>query len=165
MRKINVTLRWLKQNCTMNFRVCTTIPAITKESVMNGFTSRLFLRLAPPFPKLTLLRFDGSKKGDEIHLQLDFLLSKTVWVSLITESGTTKDTLYFIDEGKTVPPPIKKWTHKHIVRQLDTSVEIEDNLTYSSGNRLLDLLLFPPIYFLMVYRKPIYRAYFGNTIG
>lgn len=144
----------------MNFIVKTTVGPSTKETVLAGFTSNLFTSLAPPFPKLTLLRYDGCEKGSEVHLQLDFLFYKKNWISIITENGVTETELYFVDEGSVFPAPIKKWKHRHIIRQLNTTVEIEDNVTYSCRNRVLDILVFLPFYFLFLYRNPIYKNYF-----
>jgi ligand-binding SRPBCC domain-containing protein len=148
----------------MNFIIKTAVGSTTKEAVMAGFTSDLFLKLAPPFPKLKLLRYDGCEKGHEVHLQMDFLLYKRNWISVITENGVTETEFYFVDEGTLVPAPIKNWKHKHIIRQLGNSVEIEDNVTYSCGNMIIDKLIFLPIFFLFLYRKPIYKNYFHPKI-
>ncbi len=144
----------------MHFIVKTNIGSNTKEAVMAGFTSELFTSLAPPFPKLKLLRYDGCEKGNEVHLELDFFLYKRKWISVITENKFSSSELFFIDEGKLFPFPIKKWKHKHIIRQLGNSVEIEDNVTYSCGFLLLDLIVYLPFYLLFLYRKPIYLKYF-----
>lgn len=146
---------------SVNFIIKTTVGPTTKESVMADFTNSLFLKLAPPFPKLKLLRYDGCEKGHEVHLQLDFLFYKKNWISIITESGITETELYFIDEGTLVPTPIKTWKHKHIVRQSGDLVEIEDNVTYSCGSWVFDKLVYIPFYILFLYRKPIYRKFFN----
>ena len=38
--------------------------------VMAGFTRALFVALAPPVPKLVLHRFDGSRTGDVVEIEL-----------------------------------------------------------------------------------------------
>ncbi len=146
----------------MNFIIKTIVESTTKEWVIAGFTSTLFLKLAPPFPRLEIVRFDGSEKGNEIHLQMDFIILKQRWVSVIIENGKTDTELYFVDEGTTLPSPLKTWKHRHVIRQINSSVEIEDNVTYSSGNKLIDYLLFPFLYALLFYRKPIYKDYFRS---
>ncbi len=73
----------------MNFILQTKVQNTTKEAVLNGFTKDFFLKLAPPFPRLTLLRFDGSEKGNEIHLELNMFVMKKKWISLVTENGSS----------------------------------------------------------------------------
>ena len=83
-------------------------------AVLAGFTRELFLALAPPFPKLKLLRFDGCRRGDRVELELDTLVQKLAWTSLIVADGVEADgTHYFTDEGQTLPPPLRYWQHRH----------------------------------------------------
>jgi ligand-binding SRPBCC domain-containing protein len=144
----------------MNIRIVTNIGKNKKENVFAGFNRKLFLQLAPPFPKLNLIRFDGCVKGNEVHLETDFILFKQKWISLIVENRTEENEIYFIDEGTTIPFPLKAWQHKHIVRQNGISVEIEDNITYSTKNKVADILLYLPLYLLFLYRKPVYKKFF-----
>ncbi len=146
----------------MNFILRTTLENTTKEAVLNGFTKDFFLKLAPPFPRLTLLQFDGSEKGNEIHLELNMFVAKKKWISLVTENGSSEKISYFIDEGNLLPPPLKYWQHRHILHQSGTSVIIEDNVTYSTKSRLLNAFLLPFFYLLFLYRKPIYKKKFSN---
>lgn len=46
--------------------------------VMEGFTESLFSRLAPPFPPVKVLRFDGCKAGDIVDLELNFIFSSKI---------------------------------------------------------------------------------------
>jgi hypothetical protein len=71
--------------------------------VKEGFNVDLFSALNPPFPPVKLLRFDGSKKGDLVSLELNFLFFKQVWTSDITDDHTSAKGFYFIDEGKKLP--------------------------------------------------------------
>jgi ligand-binding SRPBCC domain-containing protein len=146
----------------MNFIIRTRIANTTKESVIKAFDRSMFLRLAPPFPKLELLRFDGCETGDEIHLQLGFILYKKKWVSQVTANGSKNNELYFVDEGSTLPPPLHYWKHYHGIHQEGTNVVVEDNVMYQSGNIILDILLYPFFYLLFFYRKPIYKKYLNG---
>lgn len=146
----------------MNFSVRTKIPNTTKEAVMKGLDRSLFLRLAPPFPKLKLLRFDGSERGNEIHLKLNFIFYKKIWISLVTEHGSNEQEIYFVDEGIALPPPLQFWQHRHFIFQVGPDVELEDNITYRSRNKGLDILLRPFFYFVFAYRKPIYKKYLSG---
>lgn len=144
----------------MNIRIVTNIGINSKENVFAGFDRKLFSRLAPPFPKLNLIRFDGCLNGDEVHLETDFIVFKQKWISLIVENNTSDTEIYFIDEGTTLPFPLKYWRHKHIVRQTGNTVEIEDNIRFGTKNKVADILLYLPLYLLFLYRKPVYKSFF-----
>ena len=75
--------------------------AVEKDflQVKEGFNESLFTKLSPPFPPVRLIRFDGSKKGDLVSLELDFLLFKQKWTSLIIEDHTNEKEFFFVDQG------------------------------------------------------------------
>ncbi len=131
--------------------------------VFEAFNEQLFKKLAPPFPKFKLLRFDGSKPGDMVEIELDAIIKSFRWTSLITESKITDTEAYFIDEGKELPPPLRKWHHKHLITKHDEGAIIHDIITYSSGNKLLDVLLYPLMVLQFGMRKPIYQELFGKA--
>ena len=81
-------------------------------TVSERFDEDLFRYLLPPGAQL--IEFGGSKKGDIVHLKLPIAGE---WVSEITESGSSDDTNYFIDEGRVLPFPLKRWKHKHILQR------------------------------------------------
>jgi ligand-binding SRPBCC domain-containing protein len=145
---------------TMNIRIVSNIGTNSKETVFANFDRKLFLQLAPPFPKLNLVRFDGCIKGNQVHLETDFILFKQKWISLIIENVSSENEIYFVDEGTTLPFPLKTWRHKHIVRQIGKQVEIEDNIRFSTKNKVADILLYLPLYLLFLYRKPVYKKFF-----
>lgn len=132
------------------------------KKVMEQFDRDLFMALAPPFPKIKLVEFTGSKKGDKVHIR--FLAPvNTDWVSDITDHHEDENESYFIDEGTTLPWPLKFWKHKHIVRKVDDNTsEIIDDISYRGPNGLMSLLMYPALYFGFLQRKPIYRNYFGK---
>jgi hypothetical protein len=57
------------------------------RAVLGAFDEKLFRRLAPPFPRLRLLRFDGSRPGDVVEVELLTGFRRFRWTSLITASG------------------------------------------------------------------------------
>lgn len=130
-------------------------------SVKKGFDEKLFTRLSPPFPPVKLERFDGSKKGDLVSLELDFLLFKQKWTSLITDDQTNDQEFYFVDEGTELPFFLKKWTHKHrIIKKGDQSI-IRDEIEYEGPFKIMTWLLFPALWGQFMYRKPIYKKVFA----
>lgn len=143
----------------MNFVLKTKVKGNYKE-VMRRFDRKLFEALAPPFPKIELVEFTGSKKGDKVHIK--FLSPvNSEWISDITEHGSNETEAWFVDEGTTLPFPLKFWRHRHIVRSFDEShSEIIDDITYEGVNGLISLLMFPALYFGFLQRKPIYKRYF-----
>jgi ligand-binding SRPBCC domain-containing protein len=130
-------------------------------SVKKGFDEKLFTRLSPPFPPVKLERFDGSKKGDLVSLELNFLLFKQKWTSLITDDQTNDQEFYFVDEGTELPFFLKKWTHKHrIIKKGDQSI-IRDEIEYEGPFKIMTWLLFPALWGQFMYRKPIYKKVFA----
>lgn len=130
---------------------------------MARFDRDLFEALAPRQPKMEIVEFTGSKKGDRVHIRFLQPL-KVDWVSVITEDEINNAEAYFIDEGVQLPFPLSFWKHKHIVRKIteDTSFIIDD-ITFRGPNRLLSLLMYPAIFLGFYPRKRIYRRYFGEV--
>ena len=131
--------------------------------VMAGFTRALFLSLAPPFPKLNLLRFDGCRRGDIVEIELQTGLLRQRWTSLITDNGVLPDgTHFFIDQGQTLLKPLRYWRHRHLIEPSPsgTGSVIVDALEYRTAFRWLDALLYPAMWAQFAYRKPIYRRRF-----
>jgi ligand-binding SRPBCC domain-containing protein len=132
------------------------------EQVWNGFDESLFSKLAPPFPPVNLLRFDGSEKGNEVHLELNLLITKQLWISLITENEKTESEIYFIDMGIKLPFFLTFWQHKHrIVKAIDlekqTQSLIIDEIEFRSP---FGFLIYPALYLQFLYRRPIYQKIF-----
>lgn len=143
----------------MNIRIETKV-AKSHEQVFSAFKEDLFMALNPPIMPVKLLRFDGCKKGDEVHIQLPFGM---LWVSDITDFSHSEKEIYFIDEGRKLPIPLKKWRHQHrIIAQGENTTLIVDDIDFSTNNRLLDFLIYPALWLQFVYRKPVYRRWFNK---
>ncbi len=132
------------------------------REIFARFDKDLFLELKPPLLNLELKRFDGCMKGHEVHLETSlFGKMKQEWVSLITEHGFSDQECYFIDEGKKLPPPLTFWRHRHrIVKYNELDSEIIDDITYTTGNGVLDKLIYPALYAMFSFRIPIYKKKF-----
>ena len=101
--------------------------------VKKGFNATLFKKLSPPFPKVNLLRFDGCSKGDQVQLELNFILFKQRWFSLITFDNTDTERFEFIDEGTVLPFFLKEWKHHHIIEYKgEASCKVIDSIRYKS---------------------------------
>ncbi|OEK07058.1 SRPBCC family protein [Roseivirga misakiensis] len=131
--------------------------------VKAGFNEDLFLQLNPPFPKVRLLRFDGSKKGDFVELELNFLVAKQQWVSEITFDHESDKRFEFIDEGVVLPFPFSSWKHHHKLVSKGKGCEIIDDIEYEAGNKVISFLLYPLLLLQFLYRKPVYRRIFKQN--
>lgn len=120
-----------------------------------AFDEKLFTYLLPPGAKL--IRFDGSKKGDVVHLQLPGVGE---WISNIIYHEEGDTSCHFVDVGVKLPKPIKNWKHKHYVHADGEYSIIEDNMEFSSGLKLLDFALFPFMYMAFLPRIRQYKRYF-----
>ena len=126
-------------------------------SVYQGLDRKLFQSLSPPLIPLRLLRFDGCRCGDEVHLRLAF---GQEWISLVTEFKQTDQQIYFIDEGVKLPVFLKYWKHKHRMVKEKGGTLIIDDVTYESPSKWLDYLLYPFLKWQFSYRKSIYQRFF-----
>ena len=145
----------------MNIQIKTTVKGNYKD-IMEQFDLKLFEALKPKGADMEIVEFTGSKKGDRVHLRFNSPI-KAEWISDIIEDGINEEEAYFIDEGTTLPFPLRYWQHKHIVRKIteDTSCIIDD-ITFKGPNYLVTLSMYPAIYAGFYPRKKIYKAYFGE---
>ncbi|MFK7972332.1 MAG: hypothetical protein AB8F95_18320 [Bacteroidia bacterium] len=134
-------------------------------SIMARFDKSLFESLSPPGAGVELIRFDGSKTGDQVHVRMSLLLGliKQDWFAEITAHGEDENSSWFVDEGKKLPFFLKKWKHRHIAEAVDEkSSYIIDDIHFKSPFFLLDPFLYPVMWLQFAYRKPIYRKIFGK---
>jgi ligand-binding SRPBCC domain-containing protein len=139
-----------------------TAVAQSPAQVLAGFTRELFVALAPPFPMLRVLRFDGSRTGNHVEIELDTLVKRLPWTSLIVDDGQLPDgTHFFIDEGQLLPPPLRYWRHRHLMQPgPNGGCIIVDDLEYRTASKVLDIVLYPAMWAQFVWRRPIYRRWF-----
>lgn len=140
----------------MKVEIRTEVGQSAKE-VWEGFTKELFEALSPPFPKANLLRYDGNSKGDIVAIELNFLLFKNKWVSLISDNQTTETGYFFVDEGKELPFFLSEWKHKHIINKSGNGAAVIDQIEFKSP---FGLLIYPFIYLQFLQRKPLYKKIF-----
>jgi ligand-binding SRPBCC domain-containing protein len=137
----------------MKILIKTDIPRNFLE-VFARFDLNLFKKLAPPLVRLEVLRFDGCKKGDEVHLKV----SGKLWISHITADYQDDSQIYFVDMGYQIPYPLTYWKHVHRVESTgEKSSQVIDDIEFSTGNALTDRLIYPGIYVMFLLRKPVYK--------
>ncbi|MDH5582031.1 MAG: hypothetical protein OEY33_08985 [Bdellovibrionales bacterium] len=142
----------------MNLFIKTRI-SLNYRKVLKGFTLELFKALKPPLMPLEVERFDGCKTNDEVHLKVGPL--KQQWISIITNDFDDETECGFIDEGKVIPPPLRYWHHTHrIVKITEDESEIQDDIQFTTGFKILDILVYPVLYLQFAVRPSAYRKYF-----
>ena len=130
------------------------------KNVMAAFDRHLFEALKPPFGKMEIVAFTGSKKGDKVHLKFHSPI-KAEWISEITEDEVTNEMASFVDVGIKLPWPLATWKHQHIVEKIDTENSmIIDYITFTASNKVLTLIMFPAIFLGFYPRKKVYKDYF-----
>lgn len=142
-----------------SFQVRTRVNASMKD-VWTLFDATLLAKLSPPFPKVRIVRFDGCQTGDMVSLELNLLFAKLPWTSQITDSIQKEDVCAFVDEGVEMPFGLRAWRHEHRIEKQDvTSCTIVDQISFKTNYLLLDYLLFPLFWGMIVYRIPLYKLY------
>ncbi len=147
----------------MNLKLNTPVKGNYKK-VMAAFDLSLFEALKPPFGKMEIVEFTGSKKGDRVHIR--FLSPiKADWISDIVADKTTDNMALFVDKGVKLPWPLVAWTHRHIVEKVDDNNSIIiDDITFTASNFILSLMMYPAILMGFYPRKKIYQDYFKNLV-
>ncbi len=131
------------------------------QEVRDRFNKDLFIFLAPQIIPFELKRFDGCKKGDEVHILLGPDALKQEWISLITFEETNENGWSFIDEGKKLPWPLKTWKHHHRVDKVsETECKIIDDIQYECTSGVLDPLIKPFLWTMFFIRPGRYKKYF-----
>ena len=135
----------------------------TVAQVFAGFTEELFEVLAPNLPPNRLLRYDGNAVGDFVIIELGVPPLTQEWVSEITAHEVGDDVSFFVDEGRALPWPLKRWRHTHWVKQVGPGrVAIVEDIDYSAGGRLMNALMRPALVAQFRARGPKYREVFGG---
>lgn len=150
--------KWYKELLflPMNITLKSTVVGELKF-VVDHFDQNLFKYLLPPGAHL--IKFGGSKTGDVVHLHLPLAGE---WISEITEHYSDNHHYYFIDEGRKLPFPLKKWHHKHILRSKEGHTVIEDHMSFSTGLMFSDMLFYPLLFFSFMPRFWQYKNYFKS---
>jgi ligand-binding SRPBCC domain-containing protein len=127
-----------------------------------GFTRELFQYLDPGFIPSELLRFDGCHPGNEVHIAIGVPGLRQKWISIITAEEETEQGWSFIDEGKVLPWPLKKWKHHHRVDKISASESsIVDDIQYECSPAFLTPLMKPFLWMVFAVRPSRYKKFFG----
>lgn len=127
------------------------------EFVIKNIGREMFLALNPPWSPMKLLKFDGTKVSDEVHLELNLGLKTIPWVSKIVKSDLNDHEFNFVDIGVKIIPGLTSWHHQHIFRKVDSSTTlIIDDIFFETSNSALDLIYVNLFRLQFIYRKFAY---------
>lgn len=130
------------------------------KQVFRKFDVTLFKKLQPPLFKIVINRFDGCREDDIVDIEIFILGIRQRWYGVVTGFSESEELIQFTDEGLELPGKLKTWKHVHKISRLTTGSLISDDISYSTGNFVLDRLIYPFLYLLFYYRKRIYKEYF-----
>ncbi len=135
----------------------------TPAEVFARFSEELFEALAPRFPKLTVLCYDGNQPGDVVHLKLSFGLWSQEWISKISQLDESPEKIRMVDIGVVLPFPLKTWTHHHRIEANPAGGSwIIDEVHFGTKTKLGDWFMRLQVSGQMKGRRKKYQAYFGR---
>ena len=144
------------------FQIISPLKGVSFQTALDHFGKDLLLYLTPKFPKATLMQYEGNQPGQQVVVEIDFILFKDTWTSTITELESSTDNWYFVDESQAPNTPffLSKWCHKHIIRQVNGQVEIVDDISFEAKFPFPNVLIGMMLKAQFAQRKPLYQAYF-----
>lgn len=110
---------------------------------------------------MELLRFDGCKKGDEVHILIKKPW-KSKWISVITEESQNETEYRFVDEGKQLPFGMTYWKHEHIIRKRGEYCTIVDHIQYKTPFFIWSWILYPGLLLSFKPRNRLYKSFFDK---
>ncbi len=136
------------------------------ETVKENFNEKLFSFMKPPGIGFSVRRFDGVKKGDEIHLEINLpsVLSRK-WVSVVTHEEGNDKAWSFVDEGKLLPWPLSRWRHAHwVVKLNDRHSKIIDDIYFECSPAFLGASMRPVLWSAFAIRPALYKKFFKDKV-
>lgn len=131
------------------------------QTVYRMMDRELFEYLAPPGP-VRIVRYTGSKTGDVVHIRFGFPIYAD-WISDIVEENEGENELNFVDVGRVLPKPLRRWRHVHRIQRIDDRYSrIIDDMHFDTGFKLLNGIIFPFLYLAFMPRKWQYTKYFNQ---
>lgn len=131
--------------------------------VLSHIGKDMFVALNPPWTSMKVIKFDGTKISDEVHLELNLGFKKAQWISKIVKSEISELEFSFIDLGVKMLPGFKSWHHHHIFRKIDeTKTLIQDEIAFETSNVLMDLVYYNAVNLQFLYRKYAYKKFLAQ---
>jgi ligand-binding SRPBCC domain-containing protein len=106
------------------------------------------------FPRITIIKNEGTKKDSITELDLDFFLFQKKWVLTYVD---VKEGDYFIDRSDSVPFPLKSWQHTHLFESVGGETMMIDKVKFESYAPVFLVKLF--LYFMFKGRQRALRKH------
>ncbi|MFG1492247.1 hypothetical protein ABMA75_01685 [Halobacteriovorax sp. ZH4_bin.1] len=150
----------------MKSLVINTIVNASVDEILNNFNADTMQEATPPFINLEVPRFDGNSVSDQTHLITSICGHYQSWVIEVTQKKETSDGIIIRTEAIETPFPFTMWIHTYHIRDIgNDQTKITDNIKYKTENFAFDLLIYPIIYFIMYYRKPILMDKYNKELN
>ncbi len=146
--------------------VITTTVNTHVEKILSSFSKETMQEATPPFINLEVTRFDGNDKGDRTQLITSICGHYQSWAIEVKTKKVYEDRTIIITEGVELPFPFTSWFHTYHLKKVSTNkTKIYDNIKYSTGNFIFDLLMYPIVYLVMYYRKPVLMDKYNKEVN
>lgn len=132
------------------------------QDVFSRFNHLFLSKLKPPFLSMHILKFEGCKLGDELHIKVGFGKFMQQWVSAVTAYKNTANVVQFVDEASILPKPLASWKHAHRIVAFGHGSLIIDDITYQCTSPWMEYILYPFLWLQFTFRTLIYRRVFGG---
>lgn len=134
------------------------------DDVKALFNSDLLEKLNPPFPPAKIVLYEGEQPGDRVWIELNFILFRQLWKSVITLHEQNPSRFMFRDVGVQLPFFLKSWSHTHLLESREAGItEITDDIRFEPAPWLPRFLARWMIAGLMYYRKPQYKKWLSTS--
>ena len=131
------------------------------ETVFPVFGEAAFVESLAPGPMgLRVIRI-GLALGDEIEVRFDGLGPRGPWVSRIDSLDRTPDQIWFVDQSIQLPWPFATFRHRHGFVAKGSGTVLVDDVTFTTGARLLGPFVSFGLRLSFVFRRRRYRARFA----
>lgn len=128
--------------------------------VFEGFNRQLFEYLMPPSFLAAADLYEGDDPGCLVRVRFKWPFTSVMEVEIVERQLHTGES-FFVDEGRELPFPLKKWRHKHMVKWAGEAQSIiVDDIQFDSGRNWVNFLMYPFLYTAFYLRKPKYQSYF-----
>lgn len=148
-----------------NLVINTTLKASVDE-ILSNFNAETMQEATPPFINLEVTRFDGVEYANQTHMITSIFGHYQSWIIEVMQTKKTQDGIIIRTEATECPFPFNLWIHTYHIHELGNGMtKITDNIKFKTENFLFDLLIYPIVYFIMYYRKPILMNKYNKEVN
>ena len=133
------------------------------DQVEAGFDRALFEKVLGAGRLVRVTRFEGLENDAIFEVEFGAGPLSGRWVGQIERKIRDPNEIAYTDVGIELPKPLRTWRHRHrLLRRLKGGTFIRDEIEFSTGTRTGDWALYPVLMGLILARRPIYKAAFGE---